>query len=158
MVYVCLMLAILLYGAESWCLTEKLYNRLRVFHSRCIREMCLVNRKHTRDHHISNEDLRRRTGILPIAAYVSRIQLRWVGMFQECPIVGCQGRWCLHGCEQNVRLVHQNWRMDELCRKLSEKLMFPPNDWQNVAEDREQWRRVCNGLCWNLIYFISYLS
>ena len=30
--YEALVLSILLYGAESWCLTEHLYDRLRVFH------------------------------------------------------------------------------------------------------------------------------
>ena len=35
LLYEGLILAILLYGSESWCLTEKLYNKLRLFHARC---------------------------------------------------------------------------------------------------------------------------
>ena len=40
LLYEGLILAILLYGSESWCLTEKLYNKLWLFHARCARAMC----------------------------------------------------------------------------------------------------------------------
>ena len=46
-VYEVLILAILLYGAESWSVTEEMLRRLRVFHARCVRAMCRVSRKHT---------------------------------------------------------------------------------------------------------------
>ena len=36
-VYEGLILPILLYGSEVWCLTEELYRKLRLFHARCIR-------------------------------------------------------------------------------------------------------------------------
>ena len=64
--YNVLILSILLYGCESWCLTEKLYNKLqRTFHRRCVRSMCRVTRKHTKAHHISTIELLRlrRTGL-----------------------------------------------------------------------------------------------
>ena len=46
-IYEGLILAILLYGSESWCLTEKLYHKLHLFHARCARAMCRVTRWHT---------------------------------------------------------------------------------------------------------------
>ena len=64
MVYIALVLTILLYGSECWSLTEKLYNRLRAFHFRCVRSMCRVTRLHTRRHHISNADLLRRSACI----------------------------------------------------------------------------------------------
>ena len=39
-----LVLAILLYGSETWSLTEEVYHRLRLFHSRCVRAMYRVTR------------------------------------------------------------------------------------------------------------------
>ena len=42
-VYEGLILHILLYGAESWCRTKKLFSMLCVFHHRCVRSMCRVN-------------------------------------------------------------------------------------------------------------------
>ena len=45
-----IVLSILLYGCESWCLPEVLLQRLRVFHARCLRTMARVTRKHAWDH------------------------------------------------------------------------------------------------------------
>ena len=78
-VYEVLILAILLYGAESWSVTEAMRRRLRVFHARCVRAMCRVSRKHTWDHRITTAALERRLGLDPIDTYLSRRQLRWLG-------------------------------------------------------------------------------
>ena len=43
-VYIAIVLSILLYGSESWCLTEVLASRLRRFHNKCVRIMCRVTR------------------------------------------------------------------------------------------------------------------
>ena len=78
-VYIGLILSILLYGSETWCLTEKLYNRLRCFHARCVRSMCRVNLLHTRRHRISTADLLDRMDMNEIDSYITRRQLRWAG-------------------------------------------------------------------------------
>ena len=78
-IYEGLILPILLYGSEVWCLTEELYNKLRLFHAHCVRAMCRVNSRHTWKHHISSEDLLKRTGLKPIENYVTQRQLRWAG-------------------------------------------------------------------------------
>ena len=69
-------LSILLYACESWSLTEKLFHLLRLFHARCIRAMCRVNRLHTRLHRISTEELLNRLGLKSIDAYVTTRQLQ----------------------------------------------------------------------------------
>jgi len=56
-VYKALVLSILLYGTETWCLTETLVVLLRVFHNRCIR----VNLSHAYEHKLSMEELFRKT-------------------------------------------------------------------------------------------------
>ena len=78
-VYQMIVLTILLYGSESWCLTEALMQELSCFHSRCMRAMCRVTRKHTRIHRISNADLQKRLDLRPIKSYLTRRQLRWAG-------------------------------------------------------------------------------
>jgi hypothetical protein len=45
--YVALVLFILLYGSECWCLTAELWWKLRTFHRPCTRAMCRINRWHT---------------------------------------------------------------------------------------------------------------
>jgi len=78
-VYESLILNILLYGAESWSVTEIMRQRLRVFHAQCVRSMCRVSRKHTRQHRISTAALEKRLGLDSIDIYLSRRQLRWAG-------------------------------------------------------------------------------
>ena len=73
------MLAILLFGSESWCLPETLLQQVRTLHARCARTMCRVTRKHTWKHHISTEDLTRRLGLDTADFYVARRQLGWLG-------------------------------------------------------------------------------
>ena len=78
-VYTTVILSILLYGCECWSLTQRLLDRLRVFHHQCIRSMCRVTRKHTWEHHISSDDLRKRLGLHRIEFYVFSRQLCWLG-------------------------------------------------------------------------------
>ena len=78
-VYNGLILAILLYGAETWSLTEVLFNRLRTFHAQCVRAMCLVTKRMTWKEHISTEDLEKKLGMQSIDVYVYRRQLAWLG-------------------------------------------------------------------------------
>ena len=52
MVYTSLILLILLYGSECWCLTERLLRKLRTFHHQCVRKTCNITRLHTRILHI----------------------------------------------------------------------------------------------------------
>ena len=59
--YEALILSILLFGCEAWCLTEVLMQRLRVFHVQSVRAMCRVPRKHTWEHHISSAAIARGT-------------------------------------------------------------------------------------------------
>ena len=78
-VYRTLILSILLYGAETWCLTEKLYNQLRLFHHTCVRAMHRVNRRHVFLHHISNMELLDNVNVKSIEFYVTKCQLSWLG-------------------------------------------------------------------------------
>ena len=86
-VYEGLILSIPLYGSESWCLTERLYNQLRRFHSRCLRSMCRVNMIHTRLYRISTAQLLERIDLLPVDVYITRRQLRWAGHVARMEIV-----------------------------------------------------------------------
>ena len=78
-VYEGLILSILLYGSESWCITEKLFNMLRVFHNRCVRTMCNVTMKEVFEKRITTNELLERLGLISIESYVYRRQLRWAG-------------------------------------------------------------------------------
>ena len=79
MVYTSLILPILLYGSECWCLTERLLCKLRTFHHQCVRKMCNVTRLHTRILHIKTTDLLESLLLDPIDLYICKRHLRWAG-------------------------------------------------------------------------------
>ena len=80
-VYQTFILPILLYGVECWCLTEKLVNKLRSFHRRCVRSICHVT---LRDHKRTS-DLLDKLSLESIDTYICRQQLRWAGHVMRMP-------------------------------------------------------------------------
>ena len=83
--YQSLILPILLYGAESWCLTESFLRQLRNFHHSCLRAMCGINRTQVFEYHISTEQLLARLSLNLIEHYVFKRQLSWLGHTARMP-------------------------------------------------------------------------
>ena len=68
-------LSILLYGCESWILTEKLKKSLDSFATNCYRIMLKIKRTDR----ISNEEVYNRAGARPLSQSIQRRQLKYVG-------------------------------------------------------------------------------
>ena len=73
-VYEVRILSILLYGAESWCLAEKLFSMLHIFHNRCVRSIGRVTVTECYSFRIKNEELLRRLNFKKIDDYVTKRQ------------------------------------------------------------------------------------
>ena len=56
-VYEAIVLSTVLYGCETWSLTEELYRRLRCMHAHHLRAMCRVSRSQAWEHHISTQGI-----------------------------------------------------------------------------------------------------
>ena len=145
-VYLALVLTILLYGSECWSLTEKLYNRLRAFHHRCIRSMCRVTRLHTRRHLISNAELLERTDLLPIDSYISKRQLRWAGHVARMPIDRLPRK--MLSCWVNNKRPRGAPQMTygRSLKKSLKKAKIPSTNWHELAQDRAKWRDLINAV------------
>ena len=78
-VYEELILSILLYGPEFWCLIEKLFSMLRIFLNRCVRSMCRVTVTECYNFRVSNEELLRRLNLRKINDSITKRQLHWAG-------------------------------------------------------------------------------
>ena len=145
-VYEALILPILLYGADSWCLTEDLFNQLRLFHARCARAMCRVNRWHSRIHHISTADLLKRIDILPIDVYVSRRQLTWAGhVWRMGPERLPRKMLTSWVCEKRPRGCPQ-FTYGRGLQKALKKVDIDKNTWTGMADDRLAWRDIIRKL------------
>ena len=141
-----IVLSILLYGAECWCLQEELYNKLCVFFARCLRGMCRVNRTNTYTYRISNEQLRERIGVASIDAYVTRRQLRWAGhvsrmSWERLP------RKMLSSWVRNKRPVGApQYTYGRGLYKGLKRISRATYNWFKSAADRELWRKEVNSI------------
>ena len=70
-----IVLAVLLYGAEFWKVTNTITNSLDVFQTRCLRRILCNFWPNT----ISNKDLYRRTTTIPISEEIKKRRWRWIG-------------------------------------------------------------------------------
>ena len=78
-------LAVLLYGCESWCLTAEAITRLRNWHNKRIREMCRVTMFQTFVHQITSVSLQKRTGVFSLEHYLASRTLLWAGHVARMP-------------------------------------------------------------------------
>ena len=138
-VYQIFILAILLYGVECWSLTEKLLNKLRAFHRRCIRSICgvtLRDRKRT-------SDLLKKLNLQSIDTYICRQQLRWAGHVVRMPwnrlprkLLSCWVRSKRpRGCPK--------YTYGRSLKKCLRKADIDPETWHVTALNRSKWEIWC---------------
>ena len=141
-VYIALCISVLLYGSESWCLTEKLYNRLRTFHNKCARAMCRISMHTTIKYRIKSANLFARLKIKNLDHYYNTRLLRWAGHVARMPMHRLP-RKLLTGWVQHKRPVggHQMNFGRTLNKALtSAKISNSFETWHTLAQNRENWR------------------
>ena len=148
-----LILSILLYGAECWSLTEECMRKIRVFISRCIRNMFRVTRKQTREYHISNEEFRNRAGLLTADAYVMRHQLRWARHVSRMDWSRLP-RKMLSSWVPHKRLVGApEFTYGRGLMKSIRRLSLDKNNWSAAASDKTSWRKLCTTIRWYYFFY-----
>ena len=144
--YCALILSILLYGSESWCLTEALFRQLRNFHARCIRAMCRVTRRHTRQHRISTAQLLGRLGLPTIDSFITRRQLRWAGHVSRMDFGRLPRRMMSSWVRSKRPRGAPRFTYGRALRKSLKKAGISTDTWTAQAMDRANWRNIINTL------------
>ena len=80
-IYNACVLSVLLYGAESWPLNATLEARIDGFDSRALRRLEGIHWSQ----HVTNEEVRQRTGQPPASVLVAQRRVRWLGYVLRCP-------------------------------------------------------------------------
>lgn len=143
-VFVALCLSILLYGSESWCLREDLFQRLRVFFNSCVRQMCRVTRAHVWRHRITTEDLLERLNLFSFDEYYNSRLLRWAGHVARMPMTRVP-RMLLTGWVPSSRFVGApQMTIGRTINKalVSKGISKDFNTWRTLAQDRPKWRHM----------------
>ena len=145
-VYESLILTILLYGAETWCLTESTFHQLRLFHARCVRTMCRVNRLHTRVHRISTASLLGRLGLQSIDIYVTKKQLRWAGHVWRMDWSRLPRKMLTCWVREPRPRGCPEFTYGRGLRKALKKANVALNSWTRTASNRSNWRKVIQAI------------
>ena len=145
-VYVAICLSVLLYGSECWRLTEKLYNKLRTFHSKCARAMCRITMHHTIKHHIKSQTLYTRLGITNFDKYCNKRLLSWAGHMARMPMARLPRKmltgWVSHARPVGAPQMTVGRTPNKSLKSAGISTDF--NRWHKLAQDRVAWRRNIN--------------
>ena len=132
-VFRAMVMSVLLYGAETWTVTQQDIRRLKTFQMRCLRDIVGVTLWDMR----RNVDILEETGELPIKEQLRLKRLQWFGHLQRMPdhrpqkqLLRCR----LRGKKRRPGGTCLRW-VDVISRDLTE---IP--QWQDVVTDRSAWR------------------
>ena len=141
-VYVALVLTILLYNSEIWCLREDLLRRLKTSHHTCVRTMCRVTLAHTHRHRIRTTTLLDRVRIKPLTYYYRNRILRWAGHVARMPMTRIPRKF-LTGWVANPRPLGRPYMTWGHTLKKALKAFDIPSDfeeWTALAKNRNEWK------------------
>ena len=125
---------VLLYAAETWALTEKLEGLLACCDQRMLRCMARIRWQDR----VSNEEVRRRCGVEDIRDRMRRIRLRWFGHVKRRE----ENNILRRVYELEVEGRRPVGRPKKSWRRVVEEDMRRMNITEDMAEDRQQWRRL----------------
>ncbi|KAK3517624.1 hypothetical protein QTP70_013436 [Hemibagrus guttatus] len=101
-------ISVLLYGSECWKTTTAIEQKLEVFQNKCLRRILKIFWPNT----ISNEELRRRTGVNSIQETIQKRRWRWLGHVCRMPpdsLPRIALRWTPQG-KRNRGRPKETWR------------------------------------------------
>ena len=128
-----LVMSVLLYGAETWAVSQRDLNKLRTFQMRCLRDILGL----TLWDKVRNTTILERTGELPVEQQLRQRRLQWFGHVWRMPAHRPQ-RQVLR-CRPSGRKRPPGGTALRWCDLLNNDLKGVRN-WVNAIEDRAEWR------------------
>ena len=126
------------YCVECWCLTEKLLNKLRSFHHRCVRSICrvtLLDRKRT-------SDLLDKLSLESIDTYICRQQLRWAGHVMRMSWNRLPRKMLSCWVRSKRPRGAPRYTYGRSLYKCLKKSGIDPNVWHELALNKMEWRNL----------------
>ena len=134
---------VLLYGSETWRMTENTVSKLQTFVNRCLRRILQIYWPDT----INNATLWESTGQLPVKEQIKKRKWTWIGHILRRPNT-CLARqalgWNPQGSRRRGR-PRNTWKRDT--EKTIQLKGYTWNQIEQMARDRGGWRRFICGLC-----------
>lgn len=142
-VYEAVVLAVLLYGSETWVLKAQHTRRLNVFHNRCVRTILGITRYQQWQERLTTKTLAERFGMLwTIPDIIMERRLKWLGHVGRMD-EGQMPKKLLFGQLRKTRPSHgtkRRWR-DLASQDL--KSIGAKDNWYQTCQDRKGWFDLC---------------
>ena len=136
------MKSVLLYGAETWRMTQTTLNKIQTFINTCLRRILRIRWPDK----ISNVDLWEKTQQLPAQDEIGRRKWSWIGhtLRKQATSTTRQAlTWNPQGKRKRGR-PRNTWRRDLLAD--TKLLGFNWSQLETKAQDRQLWRSLVDGL------------
>jgi len=143
--YVALVLSILLYGSEGWCLKATLWRKLRSFHHRGARRMCRVTMWHTREYRITTTSLLKVLGLRNVETYVCGRQLQWAGHVARMGMERLPRQFLSAWCGRPRPVGRPGMTYGATLEAALKFAGVEVDGWMEQAQDRAGWRQVIKG-------------
>ena len=131
--YQTLVMPVLLYGAETWTVTQHDVRKLKSFQMRCLRDILRI----TLWNRVRNTDILARTGVLPVEEQLRQRRLQWFGHVWRMPTNRPQRQ--LMRCRPSGRKRPTGGAPLRWCDLISRDLRDIAN-WTEAVMDRSEWR------------------
>ena len=137
-------LAVLLYGCESWCLTAASLSKLCLWHNKRLREMCRVTMCQTMVHRITSKSLQQRTGVFDLQHYVASRTLLWAGHVARMPKSRLPKRLMLSWVQEPRLSGGQEMNFGRSLSRHLQHFGLPLTftEWAAIAQDRAKWHQL----------------
>ena len=140
-------ISILLYGCETWILTEALTEKLDIFARTCYRIMLGI--KQSRDH-VTNERLYQQVNQVPVREMIRERQLKFTGHCIRMPTDEPINRFVLY--ESKVRPSLRPGAQTRTYRQQISSHLLPG---EKALEATEIWKIAVNKSAWNKHFVVS---
>ena len=134
--------SVLLYGSETWLVSDRINQRLQTFVNKCLRIVCRIFWPRT----ISNADLLSLTNNPPINIEIKKRKWGWIGHTlrrEDDNVAKMAFQWNPQGSRRRGR-PRQTW-MRTIFNESSSTATW--NEIRHLATDRNRWRAFVSALC-----------
>ncbi|KAK9507146.1 hypothetical protein O3M35_007061 [Rhynocoris fuscipes] len=125
---------VLIYGSETWCLTNQSIDKLRKTVRRMERSMLKVGRRERK----TNRWVRQQTGLEDVAKVIMEKKWRWAGHIVRSE----DNRWAKKIIEWYPRDMSRRRGRPKLSWDMEMRRCCGGSTWQRVAHDRMEWSRM----------------
>ena len=136
-------LSVLLYGCETWKITESITSSIQVFVNKCLRRILMIRWPNV----ISNEELWRRTNMEKLDIQIKRRKWNWIGHTLRKPaddVARAALDWNPQG-KRKIGRPKTTWRRSVIAEAETNGKSW--NEIKILAKNRVRWRNFVDYLC-----------